>query len=240
MAELDGPRLGAKNAQASAATGRPGSPVRQLVVLLHGYGADGKDLIEIGRQWQPLLPDAAFVAPNAPEPCAQAPMGRQWFGLTSRDPDERWLGVNKAQPVLDAFLDAELASHGLTDDKLALVGFSQGTMMALHVGLRRRRSPAGIVGFSGTLVGPEHLVAPQSPPPILLTHGSNDEVIPADAMFIASEDLAEVGIPSQWHISAGVGHGIDGAAMTHAGLFLAKAFGLRTAGAVPPPAAPGR
>ena len=232
MAELDGPRLGAKNATA-------GGVVRQLVVLLHGYGADGKDLIEIGRQWQPLLPDAAFVAPNAPEPCAQAPMGRQWFGLTSRDPDERWLGVNKAQPVLDAFLDAELARHGLGDDKLALVGFSQGTMMALHVGLRRRRSLASIVGFSGTLVGPEHLVPPQSPPPILLTHGSNDEVIPAEAMFIAAEDLAEVGIPAQWHISAGVGHGIDAAAMTHAGLFLAKAFGVRVTGSVPPPA-PGR
>ena len=154
MAELDGPRLGAKNAQASAATGNAGGPVKQLVVLLHGYGADGKDLIEIGRQWQALLPDAAFVAPNAPEPCGQAPMGRQWFGLTMRDPNERWVGVNKAQPTLDAFLDAELAHHGLSDDKMALVGFSQGTMMALHVGLRRRRPPAAIVGFSGRWSGP--------------------------------------------------------------------------------------
>ena len=227
MAELDGPRLGAKNAKA-------GGTVKQLVVLLHGYGADGKDLISLGQQWQALLPDAAFVAPHAPEPCGQAPMGKQWFALTMRDPDERWTGVNKAQPGLDAFLDAELASYGLGDDKLALVGFSQGTMMALHVGLRRHRSPAAIVGFSGTLVGPEHLVAPQKPPPILLTHGSNDEVIPAEAMFIAAEDLAAVGIPAQWHISAGVGHGIDGAALTHAGLFLAKAFGVRTTGSVPP------
>ena len=226
MAELDGPRLGAKNAKA-------GGAVKQLVVLLHGYGADGKDLIAIGQQWQALLPDAAFVAPNAPEPCGQAPMGKQWFALTMRDPNERWVGVNKAQPALDAFLDAELASHGLSDDKLALVGFSQGTMMALHVGLRRRRPLAAIVGFSGTLVGPEHLVAPTRPPPILLTHGSNDEVIPADAMFIAAEELADAGIPAQWHICAGVGHCIDAAAMTHGGLFLAKAFGLRTP-AVPP------
>ena len=222
MAQLDGPRLGAKNAKA-------GGKVKQLVVLLHGYGADGKDLIALGQQWQALMPDAAFVAPNAPEPCAQAPMGRQWFALTMRDPNERWVGVNKAGPGLDGFLDAELASHGLGDDKLALVGFSQGTMMALHVGLRRRRPPAAIVGFSGTLVGPEHLaaLALKTPPPILLTHGSNDEVIPADAMFIAAEDLAEVGIPCQWHMSAGAGHGIDGPAMTHAGLFLGKSFGLR-------------
>ena len=227
MAELDGPRLDAKNAKA-------GGKVKQLVVLLHGYGADGKDLIALGQQWQTLLPDAAFVAPNAPEPCGQAPMGRQWFALTMRDPNERWIGVNKAGPVLDAFLDKELASHALGDDKLALVGFSQGTMMALHVGLRRRRPPAAIIGFSGTLVGPEHLaaIAPAKPPPILLTHGSNDEVIPADAMFIAAEDLAGAGIPAQWHISAGVGHGIDGAALTHAGLFLTKAFGVR------PPAMP--
>ena len=232
MPQLDGPRLGAKNAKA-------GGKVKQLVVLLHGYGADGKDLIALGQQWQALLPDAAFVAPNAPEPCGQAPMGRQWFALTMRDPNERWTGVNKAAPALDAFLDAELASLGLGDDKLALVGFSQGTMMALHVGLRRRRPLAAIVGLSGTLVGPEHLadIAPQDPPPpILLTHGGNDEVIPADAMFIAAEDLAEVGIPAQWHISANVGHGIDAAAMTHAGLFLAKSFGLRP----PAVALPGR
>lgn len=235
MAELDGPRLGAKNAKANAATGAPAGKPKQLVVLLHGYGADGKDLIEIGRQWQPLLPDAAFVAPHAPEPCGQAPMGRQWFALTMRDPNERWVGVNKAGPVLDAFLDAELAKHGLSDDKLALVGFSQGTMMALHVGLRRRRPPAAIVGFSGTLVGPEHIppYAASGAAPILLTHGADDEVIPADAMFIAAEDLAAKGIAAQWHLSAGVGHGIDAGALTHGGLFLAKAFGVRVA--LPPP-----
>src|ERR1700683_2317047 len=150
---------------------------RQLVVILHGYGADGNDLIEIGKVWQPLLPDAAFVAPHAPEPCEQAPTMRQWFALTFRDPNERWVGVNKAAPVLERFIDAELARHRLPPQALALVGFSQGTMMALHVGLRRAVAPAAIVGYSGLLVvppqgGPAALAAAiKSRPPVLLVHG---------------------------------------------------------------------
>ena len=219
-APLDGPRSGAK------------MQPRQLIVLLHGYGADGKDLIALGQQWAKLLPDAAVVAPNAPELCPGAPSGRQWFPLTMRDPDERWSGVNKAQPALDAFLDTELRRHGLDDGKLALVGFSQGTMMALHVGLRRRRPPAAIVGFSGMLVGPEHLAshdASKPTPPVLLTHGSNDDVIPLDALFMSAEGLADAGIPCQWHLSMGIGHGIDNGALSHAGLFLAGAFGLKSA-----------
>ena len=215
-APLDGPRAGART-----------NP-RQLVVLLHGYGADGKDLIALGQQWQAMMPDAAFVSPNAPEPCGQAPMGRQWFPLTMRDPDERWIGVNKAGPLLDAFLDAELARHGLDDGKLAIVGFSQGTMMALHVGLRRRRPPAAIVGFSGLLIGAEHLPAVAAPPPVLLTHGSEDDVIPAEAMFMSTDGLVAAGVPCQWHLSVGTAHGIDQGAMTHAALFLARGFGLKS------------
>ena len=131
-AQLDGPRLEPR-----------GGAARRLVVFLHGYGADGNDLIEIGRAWQPLLPDTAFVSPHAPEPCAGAPMGRQWFALTFRDPDERWRGVNAAAPILNQFLDAELARRKLPPSALALVGFSQGTMMALHVGLRRADAAGG-------------------------------------------------------------------------------------------------
>ena len=180
------------------------------------------------------MPGAAFVAPNAPEPCAQAPGGRQWFRLTMRDPSERWTGVNKACLVLDAFLDAELDRHGLDDGKLALVGFSQGTMLALHAGLRRARAPAGILGYSGELVAPpEHhdqviaRVPAGKPPPILLIHGSQDDVIPAEALFISAEELAEAKIPCQWHLSIGLGHGIDGEGLVHGGLFLAKCFGLK-------------
>src|SRR5579863_8566634 len=193
---INGPRIEAKSGKA-----------KQLVVLLHGYGADGSDLIEIGRQWRALLPDAAFVAPHAPEPCAASPMGRQWFALTMRDPDERWRGVVKAGPIVDAFLDAELAKSGLDDSRLALVGFSQGTMLALHVGLRRKRAPAAILGYSGLLAGPEHLATAQARdakggrPPILLAHGDQDDVIPVEAMFIAAEQLAGADIPVQWHLA---------------------------------------
>ena len=180
--ELDGPRLSPRSGSA-----------RQLVVFLHGYGADGNDLIEIGRVWQQILPQAAFVSPHAPEPCGQAPVGRQWFALTFRDPNERWVGANKAAPVLEHFLDAELARHQLPPSALALVGFSQGTMMALHVGLRRAVSPAAIVGYSGLLVlppngNPETLAAEiKSRPPVLLVHGDQDELIPVQALFQSTQ-----------------------------------------------------
>ena len=205
---------------------------RQLVVFLHGYGADGNDLIEIGQHWQPWLPDAAFVAPNAPELMPGQPMGRQWFPLTFRDPHERWRGVNHAGPGLDAFLDAELARRGLPGSKLALVGFSQGTMMALHLGVRRAQAPAAIVGYSGLLVLEEgkepEALKPQvrARPPILLVHGEVDDLIPADALFISADALAAAELPCEWHLSAGVGHGIDAEGLRHGGLFLRRAFGL--------------
>src|SRR6476646_7057851 len=183
---IDGPRL----------EPLAGGSARQLVVFLHGYGADGNDLIDIGRAWQPQLPNAAFVSPHAPEPCGQAPTGRQWFPLTMRDPNERWLGVNKAAPVLAGFLDAELARRQLPPSALALVGFSQGTMMALHHGLRRETAPAAIVGYSGMLVLPQDVDPDKYPqeirakPPVLLVHGDRDEVIPAQALMHAVQGLA--------------------------------------------------
>jgi phospholipase/carboxylesterase len=218
-AELDGPRL---NPRSGAA--------RQLVVFLHGYGADGNDLIDIGRAWQQYLPQAAFVSPHAPEPCGQAPVGRQWFPLTMRDPNERWLGVNKAAPGLQRFLDAELERHKLPPSALALVGFSQGTMMALHAGLRRITAPAAIVGYSGLLVIPpegdlEAFAAEiKSRPPVLLVHGDQDDLIPKQALFQATQGLAALGISVEWHLSTGVGHGIDAEGLRHGGEFLARRF----------------
>jgi phospholipase/carboxylesterase len=219
MAELDGPRLEPRS-----------GTTRQLVVFLHGYGADGNDLIDIGRAWQGLLPDAAFVSPHAPHPCGQAPMGREWFPLTFRDPDERWTGVNAAAPDLNAFLDAELQRRKLPPSALALVGFSQGTMMSLHVGLRRAVAPTAIVGYSGMLVVPEavdpHQFAGEirSRPPVLLVHGDSDQLIPVQALMHASQGLAALEVPVQWHISEGVAHGIDQEGLRHGGEFLARAF----------------
>lgn len=221
MAELDGPRLEPR-----------GGDAKRLVVFLHGYGADGNDLIDLGRAWQEILPDTAFVSPHAPEPCGQAPVGRQWFELTFRDPDERWVGVNKAGPGLDAFLDKELERRKLPPSALALVGFSQGTMMALQVGLRRPTPLAAIVGYSGMLVLPnrpapdEAAALVKSRPPVLLVHGSADELIPVQALFHATQTLAALEIPAEWHISHGVGHGIDGEGLRHGGEFLARQFKL--------------
>jgi phospholipase/carboxylesterase len=216
---LDGPRL----------TPRSGAP-RELIVLLHGYGADGKDLIEIGQQWQRFLPRAAFVAPHAPDRVPMSPVGRQWFALTFREPGERWHGVTQARPALDAFLDAELQRHALPPSALALVGFSQGTMMALHCGLRREKAPAAIVGYSGLLVlepgkGRESLKAEaRSKPPILLIHGEADDLIPASALFESAEALAEAEIPCEWHLSPRLGHGIDAEGLRQGGEFIAAAF----------------
>jgi phospholipase/carboxylesterase len=217
--KLDGPRVAPKD-----------GPARQLVVFVHGYGADGNDLIEIGRAWAAMLPHAAFVAPHAPHPCGQAPMGREWFPLTFRNPTERWDGVNAAAPVLEQFIDAELARHQLAPSALALVGFSQGTMLSLHVGLRRAVPPAAIVGYSGMLVLKDDSdldgYAPQirARPPLLLIHGDSDELIPTQALFHATEALAALEVPVEWHISAGIGHGIDEEGLRQGGEFLARRF----------------
>lgn len=212
--QLDGPRL------APIA----GGAAKQLVVFLHGYGADGNDLIGLGREWAPLLPHAAFVSPDAPEPCGMAPMGRQWFDLSLGDMSIIAAGVKKATPALDSFLDAELERHNLTSESLALVGFSQGTMMALAVGLTRKAKPAAIVGYSGALATVEALPTPGEAPAILLVHGDMDEVIPVDAMIMAREALGQAGLSVEWHVSRGIGHGIDGEGLRLGGTFLKEAF----------------
>ncbi len=199
MIRIDGPRLPPAS----------GQPADALVVFLHGYGADGNDLIDLGRAFQPHLPGAAFVSPHAPQPCGMAPMGRQWFPLTLRDPDEFREGAVAATPALDAFLDAERDRLGIADERIVLVGFSQGTMMALHVGLRRPRPLGAIVGYSGALPGPEFLSEVRSRPPITLIHGDRDEVLPIDHLHEATAALAAAGVATQFHVCPGLAHGID-------------------------------
>ncbi len=210
---LDGPRIAPLS----------GGPATSLVVFLHGYGADGNDLIDIGRMWAPVMPETAFVSPHAPQPCAEAPVGRQWFPLAGTDQQKLREGVLAAGPVLDAFLDAELAAHGLGDNRLALVGFSQGTMMALHVGPRRANRIAGIVGYSGLLPGPEYLKDEvRSRPPVLLVHGDADPLIPAMALYVASRVLGEAGFQVEWHVRPGLEHGIDQEGLTWGADFLQR------------------
>ena len=212
--QLNGPRLPAA-----------GGAANRLIVFVHGYGADGNDLIGLGRHWQRLLPTAAFVSPHAPERCAMSPTGYQWFGITRMQPDEMLRGVERAAPVLNAFIDAELARLNLDASKLALVGFSQGTMMSLHVGLRRTVPPAAIVGFSGALPGAERLPAEiVGRPPVLLVHGDADEMIPVQALHAAVNGLGAAGVPARWHVSRGMGHGIAPDGLDLAGRFLADAF----------------
>lgn len=206
---LDGPRR------------EPRATPSALVVLLHGYGANGDDLIALADGWRRFLPQAVFVAPNGPQTIPGMPGALQWFPLTMRDPSEYWRGVVSAQPGLDRFLDAELARYRLDARRLVLVGFSQGTMLALHVGLRRPGSPACVVGYSGLLAGPEHLPGIAARPPVLLIHGEADEVIPTDALYIALEQLAAAGLSVEWHVRQGLGHGIDPGGQAMAARFMA-------------------
>lgn len=202
---------------------RSGQRPKQIVVFVHGYGADGSDLIALADVFARILPDAQFLSPDAP---GMTPMGgREWFPLTMRDPAEYRRGVEGAAPALDRFLDAELARYRLDESALALVGFSQGTMMSLHVAYRRSRPLAAVVGFSGLLADPagENL----KPAPTLLVHGTHDEVLPAAFTMQAAQGLGGAGVPVEWHFRPGLGHGIDQDGLTMAGdhlnRYLAKA-----------------
>ena len=202
---LDGPRL------SPASGGR----ARSLVVLLHGYGSNGDDLISLAPLVQPLLPDAAFVAPNAPSRIPNMAEAYQWWPIRSFSMEERSAGAIAAAPAIDAFLTEELARLGLDDDRLLLIGFSQGTMMALHVGLRRKMSVAGIIGYSGMLVAADRLAGEiRSRPPTLLVHGTADDVVPFGSLAEAERELKGVGVDVETHVSPGVGHtvGPDGLA----------------------------
>lgn len=212
MAKLSGPRWG------PSAGGAP----RHLVVMLHGVGADGADLIELAPLLARHLPHARFVAPDAPFPCDMAPYGRQWFSLLDRRPAALLAGVSHAAPLLDAWLDELLAAHSLEDRDLALLGFSQGTMAALFVAPRRAKPVAAVLGFSGALIGAAELARDvRSRPPVMLVHGDADDVVPVEAMFQAIPALQAAGLPVQWIRRPGLGHAIDPVGIEAGGRFLA-------------------
>jgi phospholipase/carboxylesterase len=195
-------------------------PASHLVVLVHGYGSDGNDLIGLAPHWQKQMPTAAFVAPHGPDRVSGS-HGYQWFPISRIDPQEMAKGVDIVAPVLNQFLDAELARLSLPPDRLILVGFSQGTMLSLRVGLNRATPPAAIVGLSGLLAG-----APAERtegPAIFLAHGDADDVIPVQAMLMAASALGMAGLRVQWHLARGIGHGVDPDTIARAGDFLALA-----------------
>jgi phospholipase/carboxylesterase len=200
-----------------------GAAPKSLVVLLHGYGSNAEDLMGLVPYWRDGLPDTAFLAPNAPEACDGVPGGRQWWGFADRSPEARGKGIRLAAEILNGFLDQVLEQQGLGNGRLALVGFSQGTMMALHVGTRRPQAPAGIVGFSGALVDPESLTSEAlSKPPVLLVHGDADTMVPPTALPQAAAALTGLGSEVATHISPGLGHSIDEAGLRLGAQFLQK------------------
>jgi phospholipase/carboxylesterase len=219
LGKLSGPSHG------PAAGGR----AKQLVILLHGLGADGNDLIGLAPYWAPLMPEAQFISPNAPFPCDMASYGYQWFSVQDRSPETVLAGVRAAAPILDGFIDDALAERGLDDDAMALVGFSQGTMMSLYVGLRRARAAAGMLGYSGRLLAPELLAAElRSRPPVLLVHGSEDPVVPYGSLAAAEAGLKAAGVPVETLTCPGIGHSIDEAGLRRGGQFLKDVLTART------------
>lgn len=201
-----------------------GSP-KQIVLLLHGYGSNGGDLISLAPHWQRDLPDALFLAPNAPQRLGSLAAGFQWWPLSAFTPQALASGASSAAPAVKAFIDRKLDQYGLTEAKLAIVGFSQGTMMALHVGLRRTHQVAAIVGYSGMLTGaPELAHLPITKPPVLLVHGSADPIVSVASVHAAKSELERLGIDVTAHISTGVGHTVDPVGLRMGGEFVVKAL----------------
>lgn len=202
-----------------------GLEARQLIVFLHGIGADGHDLIPLSAMFQQILPRAHCVAPHAPFAFDGAPFGRMWFSVADLRRVSRFDGARRAAPSLRRFLDAQLRALGLSNEKLLLVGFSQGAMMALHVGLRREVAPAGIAAHSGMLLGAESFEQElTSRPPVLLTHGASDDVLPVSCLEELERNLTRLGVETETHRMAGLGHGIDQQTVTVALQFAKRVF----------------
>ena len=214
----------------SARKGAPQGSAKRLVVFLHGYGADGADLLGLADPLRPHLPETAFVAPNAPERCIGNPYGYQWFPIPWIDgssQEEADAGMQAAAGDLNAYLDAVMDEEEVDAANTILVGFSQGTMMSLHVAPRRDVSFAGVVGFSGRLLAPETLEDEvRQKPPILLIHGDADEVVPVSSLPDAGNALTAAGFEVFAHISKGTGHGIAPDGLQVALAFIRDRFGL--------------
>lgn len=205
MTKLSGPMLAPANG------GVPDS----AVILLHGYGSDGNDLIGLAPHWQHLLPGALFISPNAPEQISPNMSGFQWFAIDWTPENRvanRQAGVQKARPVLEEFLNDLWSQTGITPERTILGGFSQGAMMALHTGLSlpKDQQLMGVIGVSGAFLQPENFGSPElAKPPVCLVHGDMDEVVDPNLSADANRILSDEKFAVHYHVSRGVGHGIS-------------------------------
>jgi len=205
-----------------------GGAPKKVVIFLHGLGSNGDDLINIGAEWQQILPEVHFLSPNAPEPCDFAPVGHQWFSLEDRSSYQMISGAQKANPVLNNFIDQQLDRLNLTDADLAIVGFSQGTMMALYTAPRRKNPCAGIIAYSGAIIAGKELydgtVSTPAISPILAIHGDSDDVVPIDELTNVHYELEKSGFTVEALTCPGIGHWIDKLGLIRGGNFLREAF----------------
>jgi phospholipase/carboxylesterase len=196
------------------ATPAAGGAPRSLVVLLHGLGSNGRDLFSLVPEWAGGLPETAFISPDAPFPCDMVPPGYpdsfQWFSLQDRDPSRMREGAAMAAPILMRFLKKQMERFDLESKKVALVGFSQGTMMSLYTAPRFGQPLAGVLGYSGALLGGEELGQPgMHKCPVELIHGQADEVVPVGAYYAAKEALESNGFTVGGHVTPFLTHSID-------------------------------
>lgn len=201
----DIPELSGPEAEPSS-----GGAAKQLIIFVHGYGADGNDLFGLSQYFAQAAPDAAFISPNAPYRCDGAPHGYQWYDVWMKDPADRLAAIRSTGAIFDNFVGKQLERRGLSEDRLVLIGFSQGTMMSLFTAPRREKAVAGIVGYSGRMESPDLLASEiRSKPPVVMMHGDSDELLAVDEMHAAAGALAACGVEVSTHVRPGLGHGID-------------------------------
>ncbi len=204
-----------------------GNAPTSLVIFLHGLGANGQDLLGLAYEYKTELPDTVFVSPDAPFHCDMAPMGYQWFSLQEWTPEAILKGVQDAAPMLTDFIDSQSRKYNIPYDKIALVGFSQGTMMSLYVGPRLPQQLAGIVGYSGAFIEDEGAdLAALRKPPVLLIHGMADMVVPVTAYYHAKDKLESAGFKVEGGVTPMLPHSIDMRGIQDARSFLKRVLAV--------------
>lgn len=216
MKKLDGPHLAPRSGKA-----------KQMVIFLHGYGANGDDLLSIGEEWADELPDAVFLSPNAPDVCEASPFGYQWFSIREIDNKafEREKIIEQVAPVLSAYIDEQLQKWGVPENKLAVVGFSQGAMMTMYTMPRRKTACAGVIGYSGILLDAAGLSKPGIVKmPVLAIHGDADGIVPPKYLPLVQEGFSAAGFDVETVMRPGLGHGIDQFGLIRGIEFIKEAF----------------